>query len=66
MTFDVGERVRIITGSHAGEVGRIVVRKPIEAFGHFDFVYEVDFEFSSRGRGYTVQFQGKHLERSEP
>jgi hypothetical protein len=64
MTFDVGERVRVLTGSHAGEVGRIVVRKPVVAFNRFDFVYEVDFEMSSKGRGYTVQYQGKHLERT--
>lgn len=67
MTFDVNDRVRVTTGTYSGEVGRIVVRKPISVkireFERLGFVYEVDFESQHKGRGYRVQFLPEHLER---
>lgn len=61
--YDVGDMVLVITGRHTGNVGRIVVRKGIQAFGRIGFVYEVDFELGPKGRGYTTQYQQQHLQR---
>lgn len=59
----VGDRVKVLVGEHMGDTGRVVVRKHVEAFGRYGIVFEVDFEFGNHGRGYSIQFQPKHLER---
>lgn len=68
--IDVGDFVRVHTGTYAGEVGRVVVRKPIEVkirdFVKIGYVYEVAFESQHKGRGYRVQFIAQHLERIQP
>lgn len=63
--IDVGDRVRVLTGHRAGDEGRVVIRKHVEAFGRFGVVFEVDFEDCPRiTQGYfTTQYQPQHLER---
>jgi len=65
--FDVNDNVRALAGTYEGEVGRIVVRKPIDidlcGYVRHEVVYGVDFETSPNGRGYPVFFKATQLER---
>ena len=62
-TISVGDRVRVLTGAHEGEEGRVTVRRPLVAFdSYYGVVFDVEFSFPSR-TGYSVQYQPLHLER---
>ena len=66
--YDIGDRVKVLVGEHMGDTGRVVARKAVEVeiqdFYRRAYVYEVDFEFGNHGRGYKIQFQPQHLERT--
>lgn len=68
--IQVGDRVRVLHGSRAGDEGRVVIRKPVEVplFGRSGVVFEVDFGDCPRiEQGYyTTQYQPQHLERIDP